>query len=107
MGSEGDAVKFLEGEGRLGSPGRAWIIPTRGQEGEVICGGRSRGRLQAQGRIIFYSSQNSHCKISTESLLSYHWLKISFPCQAFQGCLLKTSLIYKILISNEFLATIL
>lgn len=34
MGSEGEAMKVLEGGGRLGTPGWAWIIPTRGQEGK-------------------------------------------------------------------------
>ena len=34
VGREREAMKVLEGKGRLGTPRRAWIIPTRGQEGE-------------------------------------------------------------------------
>lgn len=59
-------------------------------------GGGAECGLQAQGRIIFYFLHNSECKIRVESLLSYHWLKISFSCYTFQERLVKTSLIHNV-----------
>lgn len=66
VGSEGSRTI------RLGIPGRAWITSMRGQEGEVVCGGLSREKLQAQGKIIFYSLQNSHCLYYFIAGLKFH-----------------------------------
>lgn len=56
---------------------------------------------QAPERTVFYSFQNSECKISIAPVLSYRWLQISFPCYAFPVCLVKTCLAGNILISEE------
>lgn len=102
-----------EGERKVLESG-AWAIPMGGQREEVqneniqeeaTHGGWSRAGLRAQGRVTRYSLQQS--RSDTESLLSYHWLKISFPRYTFQAHLLRTSFICNIFLGDEFLATVL
>lgn len=114
-------VKILEGEGRLGTPGRAWTRHSKGGQrlrgqrvnaqvaipGGLRGGGLGQGQrgLQAQDRMILYSLQNSDCKVSAESLLPYQGLQVVLPLfLCYSG---HTPLIRNIPISKEFLTTIL